>query len=172
MDPDVVHHQQELEAAGARIDAIQQKGDARAAAQLRKTHERVQGDFARMRRAFADDWHRMRKDAEAGLRELKDEMASVDTVMIGWHDEEVRTLDQSLDEVTSELEQLRADDVASKERRRAVDERGVAEVRAQIDEAKKRRAAIAAAPPEQQKAAVDSYSAAVQDVLESWRRLS
>jgi hypothetical protein len=172
MDPEVTHHQHELEAAGARIDDLQRRGDAQAAARLRATHQRVEADFARMRRAFSDDWHRIRKDAEAGLRELKDEMGAVDSVMVGWHDDEVRTLDQSLDEVTGELEKLHASDVASSERRLAVDERGVAEVRAQIEEAKKRRQAIDATPPEQQKAAVDRYSQAVQEVVESWRRVS
>jgi hypothetical protein len=172
MDPEVVRHQQQLEAVGARIDTLQKQGDARAAARLRAVHDRVKADFARLRQAYADDWHRMRKDAESGFRELRDELGAVDSVMVGFHDDEVRTLDQSLDEVTRELEQLHADDTASKERRRAVDERGIAEVRAQIEEAKKRRMAIASTPPAQQSAAVDSYSAAVQQVVDSWRRVS
>jgi hypothetical protein len=172
MDPEVEHREQELDAVGSRIDSLQRRGDTRAAARLRALHERVREEFARLRRAYSDDWHRIRKDAESGWRELRDEMASVDSTLVGWHDDEVMTLDQSLEEVTNELEQLHRDDVASAERRRVVDEQGIAEVRAQIAEAKKRRQAIAASPPAGQKAAVDSYSRAVQTVVESWRRVS
>jgi hypothetical protein len=143
MDRDVERHQQQLDAAGRRID------------RLHHLHKRLQGDFARMRRAFSDDWHRIRKDAEAGFRELHDELGHVDHVIGGWHDEEVRVLDQSLAEVTGEVARLHAEDP---------------ELRALVEEAQRRRQTIGASSPAEQRAAVDHYAASVQDLVERWRR--
>jgi hypothetical protein len=126
----------------------------------------------RLRRAFRDDWQSIRKDEKEGMRELEDEMRGVDKLMLGWHDEQLQTLDRSLDEVTAALEQRHADNVASKERRLGVDERGFAELKAQIEEARRRRQAIAGSPPAGQKAAFDRYSVAVHELQEKWRRVS
>jgi hypothetical protein len=108
-----------------------------------------------LRRAFSDDWHRIRRDAEAGFRELHDELGHVDHLISGWHDEEVRVLDQSMAEVTAEVERLRADDP---------------ELRALIEEAQRRRQTLTASSPADQRAAVESYAAAVQALVERWRR--
>jgi|GEM_PF-5748435 len=137
---------------------------------LPTVHERVRVDFARLWQAFSGDWQRISKDAEAGLRKLKDEMGSVDSMVIGWHENEIAKLDRSVDEMTNALEQLHTDDVASKERRRDVDARSIA--KDSVAEAKRRREAMATTPPAEQRAAVDSYSAAGQEVVEGWRRYS
>jgi hypothetical protein len=143
MDRDVERHQEQLDAAGKHLD------------RLRALHERLQGDFARLRRAFSDDWHRIRSDAQAGFRELHDELGHVDHVISGWHDEEVRVLDQSLAEVTAEVSRLHAEDP---------------ELRALIEEAQRRRQALTASTPADQRDAVERYSASVQDLVERWRR--
>jgi len=83
-------------------------------------------------------------------------MGSVDSMVIGWHEDEIAKLDRSVDEATNGLEQLHTDDVASKERRRDVDARGIA--KDSVAEAKRRREAMATTPPAEQRAAVDSYS--------------
>jgi hypothetical protein len=159
MDHEVLRHQRRIDAAGEWIDGLE-RADPRATARLRRVHERVRSDFARLRQAFADDWHRMKIDAAAGWRELADEMGSIDSTLLGWYEDELVTLDQTLHDVTIELERTHAADA------------GRAELRAQIEEAKRRRQAIGSTPPSEQRAAVERYSTAVQDVLETWRRHS
>jgi hypothetical protein len=172
MDEALLSHQRQLDAVGERIGELERRGNPRAADRLRAVHERVSGAFAELRRAYADDWRRIQDDAHAGWRELMDELGTVDSTMLGFHDEQIETLDRSLDELTRQLEALHADDVASIERRSAVDAAGIAELRAQVAEARKRRQAIGASAPTERGAAVAAYSAAVNDAVERWRQRS
>ena len=86
--------EQRLAAAGEKIAALERRGQARAAARLRSTHERVGAALARLRRANAEDWSAAQADAEEALREMQQEMREVDKVMLGWHEEEVEDLDR------------------------------------------------------------------------------
>jgi hypothetical protein len=168
VDEAISQYQHRLDAAGEKIGQLGEHGHAEVAARLRSLHQRLTSAFAGLRKAYGDDWHSMEADAEAGWRELRDELGAADSLFIGWHDEEVEALDQSLDEVTRELEQLHADDVASRERRRAMDQAGLAELQAQVDDAKQRRKKLG---PDSNREAVASYSAAVKEAVEKLRKL-
>jgi hypothetical protein len=168
VDEAISQYQHRLDAAGEKIGQLGEHGHAKVAARLRSLHQRVESAFAHLRKAYGDDWHSMEADAEAGWRELRDEMGAADSLLIGWHDEEVEAIDQSLDEVTADLEQLHADDVASRERRRAVDQAGLAELQAQVDDAKQRRRKLG---PDSDREAIESYSAAVQAAIEKLQKL-
>jgi hypothetical protein len=169
MDDALRWHQRRIDAAGARVGELERRGHSAAAERLRSVHERVSGSFATLRRAFRDDWRSMQADAEEGWGELRDELRSTDSLFVEWHDEEIDTLDQALDELTQQIEALHADNVASRERRLAVDAAGLAELQAEIGEAKQRRQRIAS-PKERQ--AIESYSAAVRAAVDHWTRLN
>jgi DNA repair exonuclease SbcCD ATPase subunit len=164
MDDAISQHQQRLDSVGNKIAELERTGHAHAAARLRSLHERVSGAFAELRRAYADDWRSMQADADEGWDELGGELREVDKLMLGWHEEEVEDLDQSLDDLTHELDELHADSLAS----RGVDAAGLTELRAEIAEAKKRRQRIPTGEPD----AVASYSTAVRDAMEHWRKLN
>jgi hypothetical protein len=159
MDDEPTRHQQRLDEAGRQIDELDKRGNRQAAARLRGVHRRVVDDFARLRRAAAGDWKRMRADAQAGARELAREMGEVDTRLLGWYAADLATLDESLDDLEGSVAQTK--DAGRSEA-----------LRARIAQARRRRAAIASASPDDEKAAVESYSAAVQDAIENWRKVS
>jgi hypothetical protein len=162
-DDALVRHQQRINDLDDRISTMQLTGDTRAQ-RLRQLHERVSGDFLRLRRAFGDDWQRIRTDAQAGWRELMQEISSVDATAVGFHDEQLETFDHWLDDMSHELEQLHTDDEASLERRLGVDAAGVVELRAQVAAARDRRDALPGTPSARRQAAEDGYEASVRQI--------
>jgi hypothetical protein len=169
-DEALIRHQQRIDDMDDRISTMQLKGETRAG-RLRDLHDRISGEFARLRRAFGDDWRRIGHDAQAGWRDLLKEMSSADAVAVGFHDEQVATFDEWLDSLSRELDEMHADEQASVERRLDVDAAGVAELRAQIAAARERRQALATAAPGERHAAADRYTASVRHIAADWQRI-
>ena len=165
MDEDLSRQERQLAAASSQIDELDKSGRHHEAQRLRTVHQRVAADLARLRQAVADDWRSMRADALAATRELAREMGSVDAKLTGWYEDELVSLDQAFEDTVRDADQMKHPDVP-------VEDSGYQALEAQIAEARKRRAEIASTPLAERQEAVDRYSAAVQDVIESWRVLS
>jgi hypothetical protein len=170
LDAEIAKHQQRLDEMEDRIGTMEVHGETHAE-RLRRVHERVSGDFARLRQAFGDDWARIRHDAEEGWHELVQEMSAVDATLFEFHDEDVATFNEGLDRISDELEEVHTADQASRERRLAVDERGVAELRAQIAAAKERARSLPTLPEGQRQTETEAYKEQVRAIRARWARL-
>jgi hypothetical protein len=127
--------------------------------------------LARLRHAFAEDWARIRRDTAAGWHDLVRELGAVDDTMLGFHDEQLHTLDDALDDLERWMLRARAEVSSSHLAGRSELENGLNEVAAQIADARRRRHALDRADASERNARIDDYAQAVARVSRAWQSL-